>query len=144
MNWRQRVAGSSVCIDSAPLIYFMERHPRFYEQARSFFGAADRNEFILLTSVVTVPEVLVHPLRCGQTALIQAYRQLFTDYLPVVPVNSIIAETAAQLRAEHNLRTPDALQIATAIIRKAPFFLTNDKQLSRITQLEVLVLSEMD
>lgn len=143
MNWRQRVAGSVVCIDAAPLIYFMEHHPWFYEPARAFFSAADRNEFRFLTSIVIVPEVMVYPLRNRQTALIQAYRQFFTEYLPLVPVTGAIAEIAARLRADYNLRTPDALQIATAIDRKAPFFLTNDDQLPRVTEVEVLVLSEM-
>ncbi|WP_225896572.1 type II toxin-antitoxin system VapC family toxin [Amazonocrinis nigriterrae] len=40
-----------------------------------------------------------------------------------------IAETAAQLRADSNLRTPDAIQIATAIRAGASFFVTNDARL---------------
>ena len=54
-----------------------------------------------------------------------------------------IADTAARLRAEHGLRTPDALQAATAIRRGATAFLTNDAGLVRVSEVEVAVLERL-
>ncbi|WP_276753030.1 type II toxin-antitoxin system VapC family toxin [Chlorogloeopsis fritschii] len=54
-----------------------------------------------------------------------------------------IPETAAQLRANYNLRTPDAIQIATAICGGASFFLTNDARLPSLPELSVLVLEQL-
>jgi predicted nucleic acid-binding protein len=54
-----------------------------------------------------------------------------------------IAETAAQLRATYNLRSPDAIQMATAIREGSSFFLTNDARLPSLPGLTVLVLENL-
>ncbi len=54
-----------------------------------------------------------------------------------------LAIAAAELRAVHSLRTPDALQAATAVASGAKAFLTNDKSLLRLPQIEVCSLDEM-
>ena len=47
----------------------------------------------------------------------------------VIPVNFEIAQKAAQLRAQHNIKLPDAIISASTIISKSEFFITNDKTL---------------
>jgi predicted nucleic acid-binding protein len=54
-----------------------------------------------------------------------------------------IAEGAAELRARHNLRTPDAIQIATAIRSGTSWFLTNDAELANLSEISVLVLKQL-
>jgi hypothetical protein len=54
-----------------------------------------------------------------------------------------IAEEAARLRAFHNIRTPDSIQMATAIIGKASFFLTNDIRLPSLPNLKILLLDDL-
>ena len=54
-----------------------------------------------------------------------------------------VAETAADLRASYNLRTPDALQLATAIVSGCQGFLTNDRGLIRVKTIPVLVLDDL-
>ncbi len=54
-----------------------------------------------------------------------------------------IADQAAQLRAEHKLRTPDALQAATALACEATALISNDTVFQRVPILEVAVLDEM-
>ncbi len=58
-------------------------------------------------------------------------------------VSQSIAEEAARLRAFHNLRTPDAIQMATATFAQASFFLTNDKRLPSLPGLQTLVLNDL-
>ncbi|PXF57070.1 MAG: hypothetical protein C4B59_15900 [Candidatus Methanogaster sp.] len=60
-----------------------------------------------------------------------------------MPLSCAIAEEAARLRARYNVRTPDAIQMATAIRAGASFFLTNDSHLPTIPELRVLVLDEL-
>lgn len=55
-----------------------------------------------------------------------------------------IAETAAELRARYNLRTPDALQIAVALENNCDAFLCNDNGLKRVTELKILILDELE
>lgn len=61
----------------------------------------------------------------------------------LLDVNVAIAERAAGLRAQYRLRTPDALQIAAALVNGCEAFLTNDIGLKRVTDLRILVLEEL-
>jgi len=62
MEWINQLQGQVVGLDSAPLIYFIEQNPTYLEMVRLFFRALDRREFRVVTSVLTLPEVLVYPL----------------------------------------------------------------------------------
>lgn len=143
MDWTQRLTGKTVVVDSAPLIYYLESHPAFYDLAEIFFSALDQKRFNAFTSSVTVAEALVYPLKGGDYGLVETYRQFFAGHLPIIPVTERIAEIAAQLRVDYELLTPDALQLATAINLRAQYFFTNDKTLKRVKDIEVLVLCEL-
>ena len=145
MEWIIQLQGQVVGLDSAPLIYFIEQNPTYLEMVRLFFRALDRREFKVVTSVLTLPEVLVYPLRQGNTTLAQEYLDIlfYQEGLTTVEVSTDIAETAAQLRAVYNLRTPDAIQMATAIRAGASFFLTNDVRLPSLPGLTMLVLEQL-
>lgn len=62
----------------------------------------------------------------------------------LVPISLNIPESAANLRARYNLRTPDALHVASAIHRRCDIFLTNDAGIKRITELTILLLDELE
>ena len=55
----------------------------------------------------------------------------------------LISDTAARLRAAHNLRTPDALQAATAMELKVSGLITNDAVFARVREFETLVLEHL-
>jgi len=78
-------------------------------------------------------------------ALAQQYREilLYTHGLTVQAVTSAIAEEAARLRAAHAFRTPDAIQLATALAAGASSFLTNDAKLVRVPGLHVLIVDQL-
>jgi predicted nucleic acid-binding protein len=109
------------------------------------FAAAARGDFALVTSTVTITEVLVHPLRSGRLELVEAYRDILLGSvgMTAVPVSAEIAELAARIRAKHNVRTPDALHLATALHSGAAVFVTNDRALPQLSGLEVLLLGEL-
>jgi predicted nucleic acid-binding protein len=48
------------------------------------------------------------------------------------------------ISARYSLRTPDALQVATALAAGCAALLTNDVRLQRVTELRVLVLDELE
>ena len=64
-------------------------------------------------------------------------------YYMLVPIDSVVAERAAELRAQFTLRTPDALQIASALSANCEAFLTNDRQLRRVNALRILMLDDL-
>ena len=74
MEWIDALRGEVVGIDTAPLIYFIEKHPSHAAKLKPFFAAAEQREFRIVTSIVTLLEVLVHPLRSGRDDLVREYR----------------------------------------------------------------------
>ena len=145
MGWLNQLQGKVIGLDTAPLIYFIEQNPNYIDIVREFFMAMNKGEFQVVTSSLTLTEVLVHPLRNGNNQLAQQYRNILLnqDFLTVFSVSPDIAQLAAQLRATDNIRTPDAIQIATAIQNDAEFFLTNDKGFQNIANLNIQILDEI-
>ena len=145
MGWVDTLKGQVVGLDTAPLIYYIETNPAYLSKVDPFFDALDRGEFAVVTSVITLLEVLVHPLKQGNTLLAQRYRDslLNANNVTTYPLSPSIAEEAARLRATYNLRTPDAVQIATAVLAGAASFLTNDVRLLTVPSLNVLVLDQL-
>ncbi len=145
MEWLKSLQGTVVGMDTAPLIYFIEENPAYLDIVRPFFIALDRGDFRVVTSIVTLLEVLVHPFRYGNTMLAREYREILLNakHIATIPLLYEITEEAARLRAEYNIRTPDAIQMATAIREGASFFLTNDGNLPSLPELQVLVLDEL-
>ena len=73
---------------------------------------------MIVTSTVTLLEVLVHPLRSNNRELATEYRDILLNSKQMtLEVSNAIAEQAAQLRAPHNIRTPDAIQITGGATR---------------------------
>lgn len=144
MEWINVLRGKTVGLDTAPLIYFIEENPAYIEIVRFFFEAMDRGDFIVVTSTVTLLEVLVHPLRINNRELATEYRDiLLNSRLMTLEVSNAIAEQAAQLRATHNIRTPDAIQISAALNAGATHFFTNDIRLPEIPSLQILSIDAL-
>ena len=106
----------------------------------------ENDEFLAVTSVVSLTEVLIHPLRHNDVALENRYLDLLlhTRNVQTLPLDTATCTSAARLRARYNLRTPDALQIASAIEAGCDAFLTNDLDLKRVQEISILVLSELE
>lgn len=97
-----------------------------------------------MTSALTLLEVLVVPYRSGQADLAARYEALLTRSrgIRLVGIDHHQLRGAAQLRALHRLRTPDALQLAAALARRCATFVTNDRRLPDIRGLRVVQLAD--
>jgi len=113
---------------------------------KRFFQDVNTGRIEAITSVIVLTEVLTKPLKVGDKVVEQAYRRLLqnTQHITLKPVTDSIAERAADLRQRYNLKTPDALHLATAIDQACEAFLTNDLTLRRVTELRVLVLDDLE
>ena len=133
-------------LDTPPVIYFIEAHPQYDALVTEVFERISNGKVEGITSVITLTEVLIHPLRRGNLRLQKEYRDLLihTADFQTLAIDIYIAETAAGLRYRYNLRTPDAMQIAAALSVGCEAFLTNDAALQRVTELRVLVLSQLE
>jgi predicted nucleic acid-binding protein len=117
----------------------------FLPKVKPFFEAAVRGDFRIVTSFITLVEVLVHPLREGRPELAEEYRNVLLQSAEItaIPLDQGIAEEAANLRARHDLRTPDAIQLATALRSRASWFLTNDANLAAVPGSSVQILQHL-
>jgi hypothetical protein len=118
VEWIEALRGSTVGLDTGPLIYYIEEHPAFLPKIRPFFEAAERNEFHIVTSFVTLIEVLVRPLREGRPELAEEYRNVLlqSPALTAIPLDEASPRklrdyarvTTSEHRMRYNLRKPSA------------------------------------
>jgi hypothetical protein len=73
VGWVDVLKGSIVGLDTAPLIYFTEENSAYSSVVDPFFEALGRGEITVVTSVVTLLEALVLPLKHGGKVLVQKY-----------------------------------------------------------------------
>ncbi len=138
-------SGQGVFLDTAPLIYLFEEHERFFPPVRRILDDAYAVGAQLVSSMVTYIEVLTVPTRGGDTKLASRYRQFLTnsESLSIYPLNISVANEAVRLRAQHKLRTPDAIQVATAVVCGVDYFLTNNRDLARVRDVDVVVIADL-
>jgi predicted nucleic acid-binding protein len=91
----------------------------------------DRGDRIV-TSAMTLGEVLVRPTKLGQTSLIEQYDRAIRSTAQVVSFDASVAWRYASLRATHTIRNADAIQLACAAHFGVDLFITNDKNLHRL------------
>ena len=134
------------CIETAPFIYFVESHRDYVDKMRAVFREVRTNHIDMISSAVTLTEVLTKPLQVSDVGLITSYRQMLlnTQGISLMPIDIATAERAASLRADYQLKTPDAFQVATAIQSNCDAFLTNDKGIRRVREIDVLVLDDLE
>ena len=145
MEWVRKLYGKTVGLDSAPLVYFVEAHPKYLPIIRPFFQAVESGRIQVVTSTITLTEVLVHPLRQQNFTLALEYSDILLNspHFTTYPVAPVIASKAAEIRAVQNLKTPDAIQLAAAQLANATAFLTNDREFTRSSSLQVLIMDEL-
>ncbi len=93
---------------------------------------------------MTLLETLVVPYRVGDQDLAERYERLLTGSrgLTCEPIGNPIPEAAAMIRANTGVRTPDALQLSTAIRAGCTTFVTNDRRLPSLGRLEVVQIDD--
>ncbi|HWN43440.1 MAG TPA: type II toxin-antitoxin system VapC family toxin [Thermoanaerobaculia bacterium] len=129
-------------VDSMIFVYHFEGNEEFGPAAGRLLQAAEEGRCRLVCSVISLLEVLVVPKRRGREDLCQVYREMFESFphLSMVPVDTGIAEIASDLRATQNLRTPDAIHLATALQAGAEAFVSQDDRFRNLPLRDLRVL----
>jgi predicted nucleic acid-binding protein len=131
-----------VAADTVAFIYLIEEHPRFLPLVVSLFEEADRGLRQIVTSALTLLEVLVVPYRHGHRILAERYEAALTRSrgIDLVDITQGQLRAAAQIRALAGVKTPDALQLAAAVTSGCKVFVTNDRELPEIAGTRVVQL----
>ena len=144
MELIDELRGSRIFIDTAPFIYFIEKHPKYLNVVRPVFIEINDGKIEAITSTITLLEVLVHPFKTKNDILAEKYREiiLYSEGLTTFEILHEVSEMSSRLRAEYSIKTPDAIQIAVGMLYGADKFLTNDPDLKKVTDIEVLALDD--
>jgi predicted nucleic acid-binding protein len=137
LNFEDLPEHALLLIDSAPIIYFLEEHPRFASRFAPLFEAQGRGRLRFAVTTITVAEVLVGPLGTGDEALARRYRAMLASW-QAIALDLDIAESAARLRASLNLKLADAIQAASALAINAAALVTHDRDFSRVRGLRII------
>ncbi len=134
-----------VALDTSVFIYQLESNPRYAAFTDPVFAWIEQPNHSAVTSTVTMAELLVAPSSAKDEQQVDEFYALLSTYphLEWVAPSLEIADTAARIRAAHRLRTPDALQAATAVRSEATGLVTNDAVFERVTEFETLVLERL-
>jgi len=135
----------TIFLDTAPVIYFIEAHDQFGPLVKQIVELMNINRIQAFTSVLTLSEVLPKPVEMGNEELAEKFKTYLKNgpNLTLLPITDSIGEGAGVLRGKYpHLKTVDAVQIAAALDAEAEAFLTNDKKLSGIKEINIIVLSD--
>ncbi len=134
-----------IALDTSVFIYQIEASPRYVTLTDRIFAWLERPDHRAVTSTITMTELLVQPYRDSGEQRVDEFYALLTTYsnLDWIAPDLEVADIAARLRAAHRLRTPDALQAATAIHAQATALVTNDPVFERVGAFETLVLDHL-
>ena len=131
-------------LDTSIFIYHLEDHPRYSPLTEIVFNALERGINKGITSYLTLMEILVKPKTEGLSQVARDYEYYLTTFpnLTFREMGLDVARKASDLRTAERIKTPDAIQLATAIVHEATAFLTNDKAFERVKAVDILILDK--
>lgn len=138
--------GKRLYLDANVFIYALNDFQAFQSFLRQLFDAGDSGDLSLVTSELTMAEVLIAPFRDANPEEEQKCRRMLTPDkgLALLPITVPILEKAARIRsATRVVRLPDAIHLATAIASGCDAVLTNDQHFKAARDIPVMMLSEM-
>ena len=122
---------SRIFRDTNLFVYLFENSGEPTERVVSLRKRMIERNDELLTSALTLGEILVKPMEAGDETLARRYEQAIAAAATVVPFDRAAASIFAAVRGDRTIRPPDAIQLACAAAAGVDLFITNDRRLSR-------------
>jgi len=120
---------SRVFWDTNLFIYLLESHGPNFELVTNLRKAMLSRGDQLLTSTLTLGEVLVKPVEQHDEDLARKYGDAIVTASITIDFDVRAARIYAGLRSNRSLRPPDAIQLACAAAAGVDLFITNDGRL---------------
>lgn len=133
----------SIGIDSMIFLYHFANHKTYAPLTEVIFQLMESNKLHVVTSMVSVSEILVQAERKKDYITILGYEQFLQSIpnLEILPIDWSLARLAAKMRGTSPaLRLPDALQLSAPLLKNYPLFVTNDHHFKNMKEIEVLHL----
>lgn len=145
MGLRQKITFKRVYVDTNILIYLFEGFKQYAQPIQVIADCVDARDSVLLTGEITLAEILVAPFKQNNLQAVSAYSKALNDrqFIQLIPTSRKIYTKTAFLRASlPQMKTPDAIHMASAIEGGADMFLTNDKKLKTPREIERILLDD--
>lgn len=120
------LAVSRIFWDTNLFIYLFEGTGAIAKQVAGLRRRMVERRDQLLTSTMTLGEVLVKPLQQGDQKAAAYYQKVITSTATVIAFEQKAAVIYARLRGDRTIRPPDAIQLACAAAAGVDLFITND------------------
>jgi predicted nucleic acid-binding protein len=121
---------SRVFWDTNIFIYFFEDHGQQGKSARGLRERMLRRGDQLITSAMTVGEILVKPSQRQNFELCKEYERAISATALILPFDLNAARRFATMRLNRSIKAPDAIQLSCAATVDTDLFITNDSRLS--------------
>jgi len=135
---------SRIFWDTNLFIYLIEDFGAFSDRVVALRTRMLERGDQLLTSALTLGEVLVKPMEAGREDLQRAYEEALTTAAVIVPLDEGAAVAYARIRKDQSIRPPDAIQLACASHAGVDLFITNDDRLSQKAVSGIHFVSSLD
>jgi uncharacterized protein len=122
---------SRIFWDTNLFIYLFEDYKELSKKTVALRRRMSERGDHLLTSTMTLGEILVRPFQRGDLAMCRRYEENLSKGAIVIPFDVKAARIYATLRGDRKLKAPDALQLSCAAAVGVDLFVTNDNRLHR-------------
>lgn len=128
----------TILLDTNCFIYYFEDNPNYADKLEKIFIEIQDGKNEAFMSIISFMEILVKPKKYNNAFLENRYKLILSNYpnLSIVDVDYKIADIASRLRANYNIKTPDAIILATGISMNVDYFITNDIKLKSVCSQE--------
>ena len=134
-----------VGLDTICFIYHLSKHPLYTAITAGLFTMIEAGRLAAVTSSLVLIEILARPKQLGHQAAADNYKVVLSTFphLELRRADIAITELAADLRVRYRVTTPEAIQLATAIVDGADAFIGNTEPLRAVKEIEVVLLEDL-
>ncbi|MEW6429346.1 MAG: type II toxin-antitoxin system VapC family toxin [Thermodesulfobacteriota bacterium] len=132
--------GGSLFIDTEPLIHFWMEHETYHPIMARLFDQVYEHKVQCIISMMTYAELMALPIRQKEYRTAARCRNYLchSENIHLYPFDILVADRAAIIRVNHEVKTPVAIQLATASFSGAEYVLTCDKNWRDIKEVSKL------
>lgn len=135
-----------IFLDATPIIYFIQHNEIHFEKTAKIFSFFSEADLKIISSDIVTAESCVHAYRNNDVEVLNNFAGLMELLnVKILHTSEEIARKTSKIRAEYkSFETPDAFNLATAVISGCDIFLTNDKRLKKFDEVKCVMVDEFN
>jgi len=134
----------NIGLDSNIFIYHLDSHEKYSPLTEIIFTHIERGKNKGFTSSLSYLETAVPSMRFKKLIEVANIKSFFLNFphLQFFAPDLEILDKVLYFRSFYNLKSIDAVQIATALEKNCNLFITNDKKIPALKEIKILYLED--